>query len=238
MPAGRLYIIDYTCPNAGAAPQDRRFCGTPQRLISVGPAGVATVSGGFASQIGAGRVFIFPLSAFTPIAPTVLPPANSRATGLRRFAIPANGMAAAPGGERLYMSLQAAPPIGNSIVSFDVVAGTFGNPVWVGSDPGALVRSSDGRYLHAVINGSRTLARLRLPDLTIEKQSPIIDNESHVLFDANWMLSLPSNPKSVVVGRVNWYDGYSSGVAIYDDDIGGHRSRAGMLYLTTPPRPA
>jgi hypothetical protein len=211
MPVGYLFI------RQGWVPQDREFFGISKRLIAVGPAGLATIADGGLGD-SAGPVFVFPLSVLKPVPPTLLPPPASASSGIRRFTIPVNGMAAAPGGSRLYFSLPANPPTGNSVVAFDVTSGSFGNPVWVGSNPGALAVSSDGQYLHAILNGPRSLVRLRLSDLGMEQQFHMWQDNDRVLVDVDILLSLPSSPKSVLVGRTDARGGMG-GLAIYDDGV-------------------
>jgi uncharacterized protein (TIGR03437 family) len=210
MPLGELFFYDYQVP----AGDD--FYGTPQRLISVGPAGLATISGGFAPVP---RIFVFPLSAIRPLSPVQVPPPSLNSSGIRRFAIPSNSMAVDSTGEHLYLSIPSgAPPIGNSILPFDVQAGTFGTPVWVGSEPDASAVSTDGQHLHVMLDGARAIVRLSLPALNVEREFHVV-REDGTLVDADVVLSLPSDPTSVVVGRDMWFLSHSFGVAIYDDGV-------------------
>lgn len=228
MPSGDLFFYDSQVPRAD------QFFGTPQRLISVGPAGLATISGGFAPVP---RIFIFPLSIIRALPPVTVPLPSSSSAGLRRFAIPSNSIAVNPQGDYLYLSVPSvAPPIGNSILPFDVITGAFGSPVWVGSEPQLAAVSSDGQHLHAMLAGSRTMLRLRLPDLTVERAFHVTGDDG-TLADANAVLSLPSNPTSVVVGRYMSLVGHTLGVAIYDDGVQRPKSTTNYFARTNAPGP-
>ncbi|MBS1859622.1 MAG: hypothetical protein JST11_29900 [Acidobacteria bacterium] len=198
-----------------SVPRERRFFGIAQRLVPVGPAGLATISG---QGPGVGRVFIFPLSLIQPL-PASRVPAAQPSTGLRRFQIPTRSMAADSTGGRLYFSIPSAvPPIGNSVISFDVAAGSFGAPVFVGSEPSLLAVSTDDQYLHVALDGSRTVARLTLPGLT-EDRVFLIRRSDGVLADVAGILSLPGEPRSVIIGRKMRYLQHTYGFAVYDDGI-------------------
>lgn len=212
MPCGQFFQYD------SQVPPGQRFYGLPERLLSVGPAGLATIG---AQQVGR-RIFIFPLSIIRPLPPVTVPSPLSSNAGIRRFTIPSNSMAVNPAGDRLYLSVPSvAPPIGNSILPFDVKAGAFGSPVWVGSEPDLATVSSDGQHLHVVLAGARTLARLSLPDLTVEKAFHITQ-EDGTLTDVTMALSLPSAANSVILGRMMPDDSDADGaadLAIYDDGV-------------------
>lgn len=99
-------------------------------------------------------------------------------------------MAVDPTGDHLYLSVPPlAPPIGNSILPFDVAAGRFGNAVWLGSEPDVAAVSIDGRHLHVVLDGARANVRLSLPALAIEKPFHITGDDG-LLVDANVLLKL------------------------------------------------
>ena len=181
-----------------------------QRLVSVGPAGLATTSG---DTDGSGTVYIYPLSAFVPPPQTSLPPAQAGSNSLRRFPLPSTGMAATPAGDRLYLSIpSSAPPIGNSVVSFDVASGIFGSPVWVGSEPAAMAVSNDTQYLHVFLGGSHQTLRLLLPDLSVDKSFPMTESEGTTLTDVDMVLNPLPDPKSIAVVE-------GGTVLIYDDGV-------------------
>jgi uncharacterized protein (TIGR03437 family) len=198
-----------------------------QRLVSVGPAGLATIS--FPVD-GDDAVYIYPLSAFLPPPETSLPPAKAGSNSLRRFSLPSSGMAATPAGDRLYLSIpSSAPPIGNSVLSLDVASGTFGSPVWVGSEPAAMVVSNDTRYLHVVLGGSYQMLRLRLPELTVDRSFPLTNIDGTTLNDAGAVLNLPPDPKSVLVMDFGTMWIYDDGVKRANAATGGVESNVIVL---------
>jgi len=189
--------------------------GVPLRLISVGPAGLAT------NLDGLSRILIFPLSSIQPLEPVAVPSSSVASTGVRRFIVPSNSMAVNSAGDHLYLSVPSiAPPIGNSILPFDVRAGQFGTPVWVGSEPDVAAVSTDGQHLHVMLDGSRNIVRLSLPALAVEKQFHVTEGNGTFL-DANVILSVPSSATSVIVGRTEFASTlfHTYGMAIYDDGI-------------------
>jgi uncharacterized protein (TIGR03437 family) len=186
--------------------------GIAQRLVSVGPAGLATASGDLG---GSSALYIYPLSALLPPSQTSLPPAQAGSNSLRRFSLPSSGMAATPAGDRLYLSIpSSAPPIGNSVVAFDVASGTFGSQVWVGSEPGAMAVSSDTQYLHVVLGGSHRMLRMSLPGLTVEKSFPLTTSDGSTLTDVSTVLNLPRDTSVAVVE-----DQHYGVMWIYDDGV-------------------
>jgi uncharacterized protein (TIGR03437 family) len=207
---GELFFYDHEVE------AEKRFFGSAQRLVSVGPAGLATVC-----QSGTSRIFVFPLSAVRSFDPWPLPPPTPTGTELLRFAIPNSYMTGDPAGNSLFLSVPSGvPAIGNSIISFDVATGRSGNPVWVGSEPGAAAVSHDGRFLHTVLAGSRSVARLKLPELSVEQRFSIFGNDD-LLLSANVILSLPSDAKSIIIGRTSPGPDFvhTYGMAVYDDGV-------------------
>ena len=196
--------------------------GLAEHLIPVGDAGFAVVSsnGPIPNTPISNGVFIIPFSLLSPQLATNLPASNPAAGTLRSFPILGNAITPDAAGSTLYFSLPGVlPGIGNSVVPFDVVAGQFGTPVWLGSEPSVGSVSTDGQYLHLALQGSREVVRLKLPGLTTDARFPFYDSNGFLPV-ALQVFSLPSEPKSIVLSTVS--EGLiltSAGVAIYDDGI-------------------
>src|SRR5262249_61682699 len=64
-------------------PSPNQFFGLPQRLISVGSAGLALIATGS----GSSPVYVYPLSAIQTPPPVRVPSAQPNSSGIRRFAM-------------------------------------------------------------------------------------------------------------------------------------------------------
>jgi hypothetical protein len=60
--------------------------------------------------------------------------------------------------------------LGNRIVAIDPQTQALGNSVFVGSEPGPLVLSDDGKVLYVGLNGAEAIRRVELPALTAGAQ--------------------------------------------------------------------
>jgi len=76
-----------------------------------------------------------------------------------------------PTNGKLYASVDGSSPVfGNSVVAIDPVSLQVSNPIYVGSEPGALALSPDGRYLYVYLQSSASidLVDLQLDTVTFE----------------------------------------------------------------------
>ncbi len=97
--------------------------------------------------------------------------------GIRAISLPANDLAFDPTSGRIYASTPGrAGAAGNSIVPIDPQTGVLGAAVFIGSEPGPLARSDDGRYLYVGLDGAFAVRRLRssLPD----RGHPVLPSEA------------------------------------------------------------
>src|SRR6266849_1799221 len=68
-----------------------------------------------------------------------------------------------PGTRRIYASVpSSAGANGNSITAIDPVTGAIGPSVFIGSEPGKLALSDDGRYLYVALDGAAAVRRFNL----------------------------------------------------------------------------
>jgi len=113
----------------------------------------------------------------------------------------------------LYASIpSSAGQRGNSITQIDPTTGAIGSSVFIGSEPGKLALSDDGKYLYSYLEGAVAIRRFNLATQTSGLQfnvrnSPTTDPYS--IFD---MAVMPGKPESIAVSGGGL-------VAIYDDDI-------------------
>ena len=104
----------------------------------------------------------------------------------------------------------ASQVTGNSIVSIDPLTGTIGAPVFIGSEPTRLAVSDDGRYLYAVLSGSKSVRRMDLATLVAGTQFPTVSAVFGTSFSASDLAVMPGNPN--VLATV----GYSDGIQVWD----------------------
>jgi DNA-binding beta-propeller fold protein YncE len=116
---------------------------------------------------------------FTNLAPgsytvaEVLPPGwqqtspaaqNAR---IRRFSLAASDLAFDPVSGQIYASMpSSAGLLGNSVVAIDPATANIGRFEPVGSEPGKLAVSDDGRFLYAALQGAAAVRRVNLTTLT------------------------------------------------------------------------
>src|SRR5688572_30652369 len=81
----------------------------------------------------------------------------------RSLSLPTNDLVYDPHSGRLYASIPgSAGADGNSVVPIDPATGAVGTPIPVGSEPGKLALSDDGRYLYVGLNGENAVRRVML----------------------------------------------------------------------------
>jgi hypothetical protein len=119
---------------------------------------------------------------------------------------------------KLYASIGSTDAVApNTIVAIDPIAGTAGTPVAAGSGPDQLSISTDASYLWTGLDGSGSIQRFLLPDLTKDISFPLpLDQQGN----AQWAVSLQAATASphtvaIVTGR----NGSGNGVYIFDDAV-------------------
>ena len=118
---------------------------------------------------------------------------------------PVNGLA--------YLSIPStgSTVTGNSIVSLDPATGALGTPIFVGSEPGVMAVSDDGKTLWVALNGS---AAIRKVDLTASVAGPQYSIAA-VVYSGNIptaMLVLPGTSDSVAITTSYQLGLYDAGV--------------------------
>lgn len=203
-------------------PEQRPDYNYASRLLPIGPEGFATVfsdsRAGGGSHNG-GSVFFFPHSVLVPSPDYPLPAPQTANGSVRRFPIPVQGASVDPQSGNVFFSLSSfLPGVGNAILPFDPVGGSFGSPVWVGSQPYVSRVTPDGRYLYVLLYGASSIRRLKLPDLQPDLNFPIYGDQG-VPIKATALLDVPgADSTSVAVERADFL-GSGAGVAIYDQGV-------------------
>src|SRR5438067_9361119 len=128
--------------------------------------------------------------------------------------------------QKVYASVPgSAGSIGNTITVIDPLRRVIGPSVFIGSEPGKLALSDDGRYLYVALDGTAAVRRFDLATQTAGPQFRLSDPGSYGgPYFAGDLKVLPFNPGSVAVSRVAFDASYEdgrrpAGIAVYDDGI-------------------
>jgi trimeric autotransporter adhesin len=121
----------------------------------------------------------------------------------------------------IYASVSgAAGAIGNTITEIDPVTGTIGRSFYIGSEPGKLAITNDGKLIYASLDGAAAVRVFDIPSRTPGLQFTLGSDSFFGPFYAEDIAILPGNNRAVAVSRMN--KGVSprhAGVAIYDNGI-------------------
>src|SRR5436305_7315579 len=87
--------------------------------------------------------------------------ATAQADSVRQLRLPTKDLVYNPAARQLYASVPGgAGAGGNSVAVIDPAAGTLVRSVFVGSEPGKLALSDDGRYLYVALDGAAAVQRM------------------------------------------------------------------------------
>lgn len=124
---------------------------------------------------------------------------------IAQLLLPINDLVFNPSDGKLYASVSgASASFGNSIVAIDPLSLHIGNPIFVGSEPGALTLSQDGRYLYVYLQSSASIELVDLQTGTVTFQHsiyPLALTEMFVLPGASNSLLLSQYDPSVSPGQ-------------------------------------
>ncbi len=190
------------------------------RMVSIGSEGFAiSFASGSVDSCG-GSVLFLPLELIPDYPRFTPPPPQPPSDSVRSFALPTQGATVDRSTATVYFSIPGGiPDLGNSLLPFNSASGTFGEPVWVGSEPTAGVIPSDGRYLYVFLHGARSVKRLRLPSLEADLEFPLVLAKGSTAYATN-LLEVPGAPSTTVA--VEYTDdstGAPGGVAIFDNGV-------------------
>jgi hypothetical protein len=152
---------------------------------------------------------------------TIRTPGSTAVTSTRTLALPIADMVYDDGRNRIYASIPNTPGAGaraNTVVAIDPGTGNITGQVLAGSNPAALALSEDGSTLWVALNGSGSVRRLSLPDLT-PGLTFSLDGQA-----VEEMKAMPGRPGSVAISlRNTCCSPRHEGVAVYDNGV--RRSR-------------
>lgn len=138
-----------------------------------------------------------------------------------RTAVVTNDLVYDPDRDRIFGTVPSSGgAYGNSIVSLDAVSGDILTSTFVGSEPVALARSDDGRYLYASITGANAVRRYVVAADSAGIQFPLGDDPSFGPLRAEDIVVLQGSPGSIAAStyRVGVSPRHG-GVFVYDDGV-------------------
>jgi uncharacterized repeat protein (TIGR01451 family) len=129
----------------------------------------------------------------------------------------AKGLAVDPNTGRLLASVGGADPrYGNTVCAIDPETGSIMDSLYVGSEPGALAVSDDGRYLYVALAGSESVRRVDLESWTPGSEIWVDRTPSFGAYTVDDLEAVPGDPMAFVVARKSGPNP-GQGIAVYDD---------------------
>src|SRR4051812_23122641 len=122
----------------------------------------------------------------------------------------------------IYASLPSASQLtGNSIVSLEPVAGVFGTPAYIGSEPSKLALSDDGHTLYAGLDGAAAVRRFDLATQTAGLQFSLgVEPYPYGPRLVHDMEVQPGSPNVVVVSRKsNDPSSFQGDIVVYENGV-------------------
>lgn len=134
----------------------------------------------------------------------------------------ANDVVYDPRTGRLYASIAStSATYANSIIAIDPATGIIRDAVYVGIDPTALALSSDGQYLHVVLDGPGAVRRVDVASFLPGAQFALGANLTGEEIEA-----VPGSPGSVAVAK-RTRSQYHYGVTVFDNGVPRMRTSGG-----------
>lgn len=150
-------------------------------------------------------------------------------TSIRIFQLAANDVVYDQAGQMLYTSVPSGfGKTGNSIMPINPATLVPGAPIWMGSEPGRMAVSGDGKFLYAALNGAGAIRRFDLlsqsPDQRFALGNQVrIDPDGTTIIEGPYyardLKVLPGRSDSVVAIRYFPCCSGSFGVAEYRDGV-------------------
>ena len=124
--------------------------------------------------------------------------------------------------QKIYASQPSSAGLtGNSIIPITPTTTTVGTPIFVGSEPNKLARSTDGQFIYVGLDGAAAVRRVNVATQQADLQFSLGFGQFSTgpLFVED-MEAVPGEPNAVAISRRN--SGFSprhEGVAIYDNGV-------------------
>ncbi|WP_204345387.1 T9SS type A sorting domain-containing protein [Psychroserpens algicola] len=123
--------------------------------------------------------------------------------------------------DKIYASIPSSNGTnGNSIGIINLDTYELESTVFIGSEPSVLAISDNGQYIYSGFEGSATVRRFDVTNLTADIQFPLGSDSSTGSFFAEDIEVMPNNPTTIAISRKNiGFTPRHEGVAIYDNNI-------------------
>lgn len=117
-----------------------------------------------------------------------------------------------PFSRKIYATIPstATQVAGNSVVAIDPFTGTWSSPLFVGSEPNHLAESKDGKYLYVGLDGSKSLARIDVGQMTLGNVYPLSLASSGPV-TVRSLDVMPGNDNTLVIDTGAW-----TGIGVFD----------------------
>lgn len=149
----------------------------------------------------------------------------------------ANDIAWDPFRQVIYASYPSnSGALGNRVASIDPTTGDIINSLNVGSEPNRLALSGDGNYLYVGLDGSSSIQRLQLPNLTPDISIQLGSDPNYGPYYALDLQVAPGRPNTIAVslGCRNLSVPAVGGIVVFDDTIARLNRGTGPTGLTNP----
>ena len=138
-------------------------------------------------------------------------------SSVRKLNLFANDLLTDPAASRIYATVPSnVGPGGNSIRPIDTAAGTIGQPIPIGSEPGKMAISDDGAFVYVILTGAGAVRRFNVATQTAGPQFTLGNIPFDKPFFANDITVAPGNPHTFAVHRGSFPNG---NVAVFDDGV-------------------
>src|SRR6266850_8096168 len=134
---------------------------------------------------------------------------------VRKLNLLAADLLTEPESSRIYATVPSnVGPGGNSITPINTSAGTIGQPIPIGSEPGKMAISDDDAFIYVILNGAGAVRRFNVATQTAGPQFTLGNIPNSTPFFANDITVAPGNPHTFAVHRgPSFVDG---NVAVFD----------------------
>lgn len=153
---------------------------------------------------------------------------------VRTIDLPTNDLVYDPRTQRIYASVPSrAGERGNTVTAINPVTGAIEWSEFVGSEPGQLALSDDGRWLYVALDGATGIQRFDVPNHALDIQFSLGSDPNSGAYRVGDMAVLPGQPGSVAVSRRFSTFSSSAGVAVYDNGVQRPTTTASFSSINT-----
>ena len=139
--------------------------------------------------------------------------------GIRQISLATKDLVYDPVGQRMYASVPASAPNGNSLTQIDPFLGTIGVSVFMGTEPGRLAISDNSQYIYASLDGAAAVRRFDIASQSASLQFPLGSDNTWGAYYVNDLEVLPGQADSIAVSRKYLNSTANAGLAVYDNGL-------------------